>query len=77
MSKEEEVCVRCLTDAGLDQTRIRQYFHLVETGQAKEANRLLKSWRGELLDELHASQKRLDCLDYFLRKIQGNTPIER
>ena len=58
---------RCLSDSGMPPDQIRAVIACLQTGNKKEAAAILKAWRTGLLDQLHACQKRIDCMDYFLR----------
>lgn len=58
---------RCLSDSGMPPDQIRAVINFLQTGKKKEAAAVLKAWRAELLDQLHACQKQIDCLDYFLQ----------
>lgn len=58
---------RCLSDSGMPPDQIHAVIAYLQTGKKKEAAAILKAWRIELLDQLHACQKRIDCLDYFLQ----------
>lgn len=61
---------RCLLDAGMPREQADSVIACIREGNRKEAGRLLKSWRGELLNRLHCCEKQIDCLDYFLRRNQ-------
>ena len=58
---------RCLSDSGMPPDQIHAVISCLQAGKEKEAEAILKAWRIELLDQLHACQKRIDCLDYFLQ----------
>lgn len=58
-----------LKDAGCDADFTDRFISMLNSGQNKEANSLLRGWRGCLLDEIHAGQHKLDCLDYLIRKL--------
>ena len=59
---------RCLSDAGMPPEQIEAVIACLQADRGKEAAAVLKGWRAELLDQLHACQKRIDCLDYFLQE---------
>lgn len=59
---EDWLLARNLRDAGCTEAEIRQFPHL----SPPEARRFLARKRSELLRELHASQERIDCLDYLV-----------
>ena len=58
---------RYLSDSGMPTDQIRTVISRLQAGKKKEAAAILKAWRLDLLDQLHACQKRIDCLDYFLQ----------
>lgn len=65
MSEEERL--RCnLKDAGCDEATIKKYFRLQNEGRRQEQYRLLSMQRALLLDQVHASQHMIDCLDYLV-----------
>ena len=57
---------RNLRDAGCSGEFIREFTELGRSGREAEQRRLLSKRRAELLDELHESQRRIDCLDYLI-----------
>ena len=57
---------RNLRDAGCSDKFIREFTELGRGGREAEQRRLLAKRRAELLDELHESQRRIDCLDYLI-----------
>lgn len=59
-----------LKDAGCGEPLIQRLLYLEQTGCPKEQLLLLTRYRGELLDRLHLVQKRIDCLDYLIYRIQ-------
>ena len=58
---------RCLSDSGMPPDQICTVISCLQAEKEKEAAAILKAWRIELLDQLHVCQKRIDCMDYFLR----------
>ena len=63
---DEAAAERNLRDAGCCDEFIREFTELGRTGKEAEQRRLLSKRRAELLDELHESQRRIDCLDYLI-----------
>lgn len=63
---EHERLLRNLNDAGCDTAMIQKFFRLQAEGRKQEQFRLLSMQRSLLLDQLHGSQQRIDCLDYLL-----------
>ena len=54
---------RNLIDAGCDDEFIREYYCC---GDKKACEKLLAQHRKELLGEIHAKEKNIDCLDYLV-----------
>jgi hypothetical protein len=52
---------------------------LVQAGRISDALHELRVIRCNLMDELHQSQRRVDCLDYLIRQTEQEikTTIER
>lgn len=63
---EDEILIRNLKDAGCSEEEISRYLSLEAEGREKEQLRLLSIHRVKLLDQVHASQEMLDCLDYLI-----------
>ena len=55
--------LRNLKDAGCDEAMIQKYLQLEKEGKRQEQFRLLSLHRASLLDQVHVSQNRIDCLD--------------
>ncbi len=62
----EAAAERNLRDAGCSGEFIREFTELGRGGKEAEQCRMLAKRRAELLDELHESQRRIDCLDYLI-----------
>ena len=58
---------RCLSDSGMPPAQICTVISCLQAEKEKEAAAILTACRIELLDQLHACQKRIDCIDYFLQ----------
>ncbi len=59
-----------LEDAGCDAEMIGTVRRLYDSGQVNDAVRVLRRHRCELMDQLHESQSRVDCLDFLVRSIE-------
>ena len=68
--KNERLLLRNLKDAGCNAEMIVRFFELQSTGNRHEQLKLLFSHREDLLQKLHKSQNRLDCLDYLIYDIK-------
>ena len=60
-----------LEDAGCDAALTEQFEALWAKGDQKGQMRLLNGYRRLLLNEIHAGQKRLDCLDYLIYQMKA------
>ena len=66
-----------LRDAGCGTDCIAEICRLCAHGEKESAVRRLRRHRRALMDELHESQRKVDCLDFLLRKLskpQTETP---
>lgn len=64
----DEKTIANLRDAGCDEEFIARYA-VASSDCARIC--LLKTRRRELLDEIHAGQRRLECLDYLICQLRG------
>lgn len=62
----EEDIIQNLKDAGCDEVTIQTFMDDLHSGKQAMGTELLERHRRCLLDDLHGSQKRIDCLDYLL-----------
>ena len=61
---------RNLLDAGCSDQSAAFVDQLVRTGRMTDALHEMKVIRCDLMDELHQSQRRVDCLDYLIRQTE-------
>ena len=59
-----------LKDAGCPEKFIRSFLDRYANSTPAEQMRLLNEQRRKLLDQLHDSQRHLDCMDYLCYQIQ-------
>lgn len=59
-----------LIDAGCDNSFAEEYAQLILSGKTQFVLNILSNHRKKLLDEVHINQKRIDCLDYLIYKIE-------
>lgn len=71
-TKQEQAVVTNLMDAGCDNELIEQFMGLLKTGRKEVGMSLLAKHRHFLLDCYHADQKKIDCLDYLIYKMNQN-----
>ena len=61
---------QCLAEIGCHPDRISQLAELVEAGKLTEAKQRLRCLRCDLMEELHACQRRVDRLDWLIRETE-------
>lgn len=66
-----------MEDAGCDAETIGTVRRLYDNGQVKDAVKVLRRHRCALMDELHESQSKVDCLDFLVRNIEKGTAVRR
>ena len=59
-----------LVDAGCAPETVRQCVALAQQKETGELTRILSRHRKMLLDTIHQNEKRIDCLDYLLYKLE-------
>lgn len=64
----DEKTIANLRDTGCSEELIEQYASAA-SGCARIC--LLKQYRRELLDSIHAEQKKLECLDYLIYQLRS------
>ena len=63
----------CLSDIGLNDDQKETAKMYFESGQTSEFVRYLKKCRCGLMDEMHESQRKVDWMDYLIRKAEKET----
>ena len=69
---EEQILLRNLKDAGCSERDMEYYFKLRAEGKEQELFCFLSAHRLKLLDQVHESQEKLDCLDYLIYSMKKN-----
>lgn len=59
-----------LSDAGCSESMIKEIVSLRENGRIAEALQKMKKDRCRLMDELHESGRKVDCLDFLIRQTE-------
>lgn len=59
-----------LIDAGCDDSFAEEYTRLILDGKMQSVLNTLGKHRKHLLDDVHTNQKRIDCLDHLIYKIE-------
>ena len=73
MNYKEEAILCNLRDAGCAEDTIQKFMELFHAGKMAEGLKCLAAHRRFLLEDLHVSQKRIDCLDYLVYVIRKQT----
>ena len=68
--KEETAVKRNLMDVGCSDASAALIDRLVQTGRIPDALHEMRVIRCDLMEELHQSQRRIDCLDYLIRRTE-------
>ena len=71
-TRQEQAVVANLADAGCDNEQIEQFMDFLKSGRKEAGLSLLAKHRRFLLDRYHADQKKIDCLDYLIYKMNQN-----
>lgn len=59
-----------LKDAGCESQTIEKVCRLYHSGQVQDAVKILRRHRCSLMDSLHESQRKVDCLDFLVRRME-------
>ena len=57
-----------LADVGCNSSESEQIFQMCAGGNIKDALQMLKKYRCRLMDELHENGRKVDCLDFLIRR---------
>lgn len=66
-----------LIDAGCTEASAEDVVQLYQNGQTAEAMRKLRLLRCDLMEELHRSQRKVDCLDFLIRQTEKELKMTR
>ena len=59
-----------LSDAGCDEIVMDEIIRLYENGRVQDALQKMKKDRCRLMEELHESGRKVDCLDFLIRQTE-------
>lgn len=65
--KTEEL-IKCVSELDIDEKAKRSILDSIQKGQQEKGIRLLRQYRGEILNDLHSDQNKLYQIDYVLQK---------
>ena len=68
MNEELEKILLNLSDAGCGSEELGKAKQLYEAGDSEALIRYFRKCRCSRMDELHESQRKVDCLDYLIRQ---------
>lgn len=66
MNKELEKILTNLSDAGCGSDELQKAKQLYKAGDTEALIRFFRKCRCSRMDELHESQRKVDCLDYLI-----------
>ena len=66
-----------LRDAGLSEKQVAEFLLCFDSGSVEEQIRLLRRYRPELMEKMHESQKKVDCLDFLICKLEKRQKQEK
>ena len=67
---QPETAKQCMNDIGVGQENAEYVASLLANNRKDEAKQRLRILRCELMDELHACQRRVDQLDWLIRETE-------
>ena len=67
---QPETAEQCMNDIGISQENVEYVASLLANNRKDEAKQRLRILRCELMDELHACQRRVDQLDWLIRETE-------
>ena len=70
MDKELEKILMNLEDAGCGDEELKKAKTLYEAGDADALIRYFRKCRCSRMEELHESQRKVDCLDFLIRQTE-------
>ena len=67
---DKEKTIQNLHDAGCNKQQIENFLQCECTCCIEDQIKMLRLYRIPLMDELHKSQEKVDCLDYLLYQLE-------
>ena len=65
-----EDIIQNMKDAGCNREIITKICRLYASGQIQDAVKVLRRHRCKLMEQLHESQGKVDCLDFLVRQME-------
>ncbi len=72
----EQAVIQNLKDAGCDRKMVQRFLELGAEGNTGEQLKLLDIHRHRLLDRIHLEEKRINCLDYLVYRLQKKESVD-
>ena len=63
-----------MKDAGFEENEIKEFLELMQKGNERQAFRILRKHREELLENLHLARESIRCIDYLTYMISREEP---
>lgn len=70
---QSETARKCMSDIGLSREKTECVISLMKSNRKDEARQRLRRFRCELMDEVHACQRKVDQLDWLIRETEKQT----
>ena len=70
MNKQTKSLLTGMADAGCTREEIKRAESISEAGSVGELTKFLKQCRCARLEQMHESQKRVDLMDYLIRRAE-------
>ena len=70
---QSETARQCMSDIGLSRENAEYVISLMKNNRKNEARQRLRMFRCELMDEVHACQRKVDQLDWLIRETEKQT----
>jgi hypothetical protein len=71
-SLDIEMIIRNMEDAGCGSEDLERVRRLHEAGFDSDIAQCLRKCRCDLIEEMHRSQRRVDCMDHLIRATEKN-----
>lgn len=72
-AQTDRLLIRNLKDAGCSEADIQRFLKLGQAGRRRDQLQILATHRAALLEQLHASQRQIDCLDYLVYQMSSRS----
>lgn len=73
----EERMIEILKDAGCSHQQIGEFMELYRQGKIERLYILLEKHRRKILENLHKTEREIDCLDYLVYQMKKQEEVEK